>query len=106
MNERWIYKAYPIMLWALCLPLFFAGIALILAIRLPPLLLFLLPIPTAAFAWLVAGTFVSLYPRIRYVNEVEEDGLGYVHQPLDVLVPFLFIGFAFSILANLIHLFR
>jgi hypothetical protein len=53
----------------------------------------------AVFASLIiASALCARYPRIRFVNDAEIDGLGYVHQPLDAILPVFLIGISAALL--------
>ena len=96
---RLIYKLYPVSLWFFCLLFWAIGLCLTVYLFRARWTLFLWPFPSAVFGWVSAGILVRRFPRLRFVNEAEIDGLGYVHQPLDVLIPFLLTGFAFAVAA-------
>jgi hypothetical protein len=96
---RLVYKIYPAVLWALCLLFWAAGITLTVVLD-RPWSLVLWPIPAGLLAWVLAGVLTISFPRIRYVNNAEINGLGYVHQPFDVLVPFWIISFLVAVVAN------
>ena len=98
---RLVYKAYPALLWVLCLTFWAGGIFLSVKLE-RPWTLFLWPIPTGILSWFLAGLLTIRFPRICFVNEVEIDGLGYVHQPLDVLIPFWFVSMGLAIVAKIV----
>lgn len=89
---KFVYRVYPVLLWCLCL--FLLGIGCCVSIFMIRVLwtVFLWPLPSAVLAWVLIGFVVERLPRIRYVNEAEIDGFGYVHQPLDVIFPFLLVN--------------
>jgi hypothetical protein len=97
---RVVYKVYPAVLWVLCLTLWGGGIVISVVLG-RPWTLFLWPIPTAILSWFLVGLLTIRFPRICFVNNAEIDGLGYVHQPLDVLIPFWFLSFGTAIVVNL-----
>jgi hypothetical protein len=91
-----VYKAYPLLLWCLCL--FFWGLGFCATIFLfkTNWTMFLWPLPSAVLGWVVAGAVASKYPKMQFVNQAEIVGHGYVHQPLDVIVNFLLTTFAWA----------
>jgi hypothetical protein len=93
---RVAYRIYPMLLWLLCLSFWVGGCCYTLLALQSRWTLFLWPIPSALLAWIVSGFAVARFPRIRYVNDLQIDGLGYVHQPLDVIIPFLLQGFLWA----------
>jgi hypothetical protein len=93
-----IYKVYPLLLWFFCALTFTAGTVLVVYLKARWALL-LLPVPSALFGWFCTSFFVRRYPRIRYIDNAEIDGLGHVRQPIfDVIVPFLLITMIAAVL--------
>ena len=90
---RLVYRLYPIILWTFCLLIFFLGGLSLQLIFDQKWLLLLSPLPTAFLASVFTNIIATRFPKLWYVNDAEIDGLGYVHQPLDVLIPPLLVAF-------------
>jgi len=80
-----LYKIYPLILWTLCFIFLAVGVCITVATKLPWTLL-LWPVPSGMVARFMAAILVRRFPRIRYINSAEVDGLGYLHQPLNVVI--------------------
>ena len=97
-----IYRLYPILLGGSTALLTVAGFAAVLAITEYRWPLIVVPFVAAFGGLIVVGLVESRYPRIRFVNDAEIDGLGYTHQPLDAILPVFLFGF-FSSLAIMVR---
>ena len=62
----------------------------------------LVPIPAFCIGWLFTSWIATVFPRIRFIDSREIDGLGYIHQPLGPMLLVCLIGFA----AVIIRIFR
>jgi hypothetical protein len=76
------------MLFAFCIAFIVGGF-----VTLPTWSHFSVPVLGAIAGYLVMCAFVTRFPKLGYVDEREIDGLGYVHQPLGVLLLCCVIGF-------------
>ena len=95
-----VYRVYPIILGSVSVLLTavgFVGVLACLPYRWP-----LVGVPfLAAIGGLVISSLVaSRFPRIRYVNDSEIEGLGYVHQPLDAILPVFLFGIFAALVIN------
>jgi hypothetical protein len=91
-----VYKAYPLLLWCLCLAFWGIGYCSTFFLFHAKWTMFLWLLPSAALGWIVAGLIVSIFPKMQFVNEAEILGHGYVHQPLDVIINFLLATFIWA----------
>jgi hypothetical protein len=87
-----VYRIYPVLLFTSSIALMFAGFAILGACEFSVWSLFWVPIPAAIAGYLATCAVVSQFPKLRFVNEAEIDGLGYVHQPLGTLLLACLIG--------------
>jgi hypothetical protein len=93
-----VYKLYPVIFFCSCFGCLLGGIAVIASFTTARWPLLLVPIPAAIAGYIVTSAIASRYPRIRYVNESEIDGLGYVHQPSGPVLLCCLIGFAIAVI--------
>lgn len=91
------YSVYPILLFALCLAFLTTGLLTATSFSTVKWLLLLVPIPSVLAGLMLTTLIATWFPRIRYVNESEIDGLGHVHQPLGPMLAACVIGFAVAI---------
>jgi len=93
-----IYRVYPIVLGgstALLTVVGFAATYTLTSSRWP---LVLVPFAAVFASFVIVSALCSRFPRIRFVNETEIDGLGYVHQPLDAILPVFLLGISTALL--------
>ena len=96
-----IYRVYPAVLFASCMCTLLLAIVLMKLATAAVWPLFLIPIPAALFGKYLTSLVVRRFPRIRFLNEAEIDGLGYVHQPLSTMLVTCIIGFGISVAQTL-----
>ena len=58
----------------------------------------LVPIPAVIVGYALIMLVVGRFPRIRYIDAREIDGLGHVHQPLGPMLLTCLIGFGIAIM--------
>lgn len=87
-----IYKVYPYLLASAC-GLLWAITTLVTIFVGYPWMLFVWPIPIGIAARCLVAPIVATYPKMRYIDESEVDGMGYVHEPSEVIVPFWVVAF-------------
>ena len=97
-----IYRVYPIVLGGSTTLLTVAGFTAIITTSDYRWPLILVPFIAVFGGMFAVGLLESRFPRIRFVNEAEIDGLGYTHQPLDAILPVFLFGF-FSALAIIVR---
>jgi zinc transporter ZupT len=93
-----IYRVYPIVLGGSTALLTIAGFAATYAFTTSRWPLVFIPFVAVFAGFLIVSVLCSRYPRIRFVNEAEIDGLGYVHQPLDAILPVFLFGISSALL--------
>ena len=93
-----VYKIYPALLFVTCSLVLVAWFLVVRALNVSSWVLLVVPVPATVTGYLASAIVVSRFPRIRYVNASEVDGLGYVHQPLGPMLLVCLIGFAAAIL--------
>lgn len=93
-----IYRIYPYLLFTSCFASLLVGVSAVSALTESAWLLLLPPIPSVVAGYLVVSAVAAFFPRIRFVNKSEIEGLGYVHEPLGPMLLVAVIGFGAAIL--------
>jgi len=93
-----VYRVYPYLLFAVCFASLLGGVSLVSALTESAWFFLLPPLPAAFIGYLIVVAVTSVFPRIRFVNESEIEGLGYVHQPLGPMLLVAAIGLAVALL--------
>lgn len=96
-----VYRLYPIIHFLACFGAFLGGIVLVRMVTESSWSLLIVPVPAVFLGYLLSSFVVAVFPRIRFVNESEIDGLGYVHQPLGAMLLVCLLGFAIAVLQML-----
>lgn len=96
-----IYRIYPALLFALCFIALMAGFVLVRSLTSHVWPLLLVPIPAVVIGYILMMLLSGRFPRIRYIDSREIDGLGYVHQPLGPMLLVCLIGFGVAIIQTL-----
>jgi hypothetical protein len=94
-----IYRIYPMLLFGSALLTLMGTVALIKQLGLSHFWLFTSPIIAITVGYILTARIAAIFPKIRYVNEQEIDGHGYIHQPLGPLLLVAVIGFSTAIIA-------
>jgi len=92
------YRVYPVFLFLACVLSLLAGFVIIRSFTSVDWPLLLIPIPAVIIGYILTTIIASRFPKIRYVNESEIEGLGYVYQPLGPMLLLCLIGFSVAIL--------
>lgn len=93
-----VYRIYPAILFANCIAFMIGGFAVLGACSVPPWSRFSVPVLGPIAGYVATCAIVTRFPRVRYVNDAEVDGLGYVHQPLGVILLCFLIGLGVVVL--------
>jgi hypothetical protein len=93
-----IYHVYPIVLGGSTAFLTLVGFAIVHATTTMRWPLVFVPFAAVFASLIIASALCTRYPRIRFVNDAEIDGLGYVHQPLDAILPVFLFGISTALL--------
>ncbi len=96
-----VYKLYPIIHVLACFGALLGGIVLVRMVTESSWPLLVVPVPAVFLGYLLSTFVVAVFPRIRFVNDSEIDGLGYVHQPLGAMLLVCLIGSAIAALKML-----
>jgi hypothetical protein len=88
-----IYKVYPVLHFCTCFASLLGGFAVVRSVTSAAWPLLLIPVPAVLVGYVLSSVGVSMFPRIRFVNDAEVDGLGYVHQPLGAMLLVAATGF-------------
>ena len=97
-----IYRVYPMILGGTNALLTVVGFASVMAATSYRWPLVLVPFLAAFGRLLTVGLLEPHFPRIRFVNDAEINGHGYVHQPLDSILP-VFLGGLLTAIALLVR---
>ncbi|MFQ5733689.1 MAG: hypothetical protein ACE5KM_17265 [Planctomycetaceae bacterium] len=90
---RIVYVVYPVFMWTSCLVIFLCGMVTTVMMLNAAWVMWLWPALAAMIGSIVTNSIAARFPKIRYVNESEVDGLGYVHSSGQILIPFLIVAY-------------
>ncbi len=93
-----IYRVYPIVLGGATAFLTLVGFVSTYALTSSRWPLVLVPFAAVFVGFVIASALCCRFPRIRFVNDAEIDGLGYAHQPLDAILPIFLFGLSAALL--------
>ncbi len=93
-----VYRVYPIIHFLACFGALLGGIVLVRMVTELSWPLLIVPVPAVLLGCLLSSLVVAVFPRIRFVNNSEIDGLGYVHQPSGAMLLVCLLGFAIAVL--------
>lgn len=93
-----IYRVYPIVLGGSTALLTLVGFVATCAFTSSRWPLIFVPFVAVFGGVVIVSALCSRFPRIRFVNDAEIDGLGYVHQPLDSILPVFLLGISAALL--------
>ncbi|TWU43626.1 hypothetical protein Poly51_62810 [Rubripirellula tenax] len=93
-----IYRVYPVVLGGSTALLTLVGFVATYALTSSRWPLVFVPFAAVFAGFVIVSAMCSRFPRIRFVNDAEIDGLGYVHQPLDAILPVFLFGISTALL--------
>lgn len=96
-----IYKVYHILHVLTCFMSLLGGFAIVHAITEQSWPMLLVPVPAVILGAFLSGIIVSIFPRIRFINDSEIDGFGYVHSPIGGMLLVCLIGFSAAMITML-----